>query len=326
MKRTRFLTAAITTAAAGAAGLAGAAAAWADDADPSMQQLGQQGQLVDGSTVQAWTVTGLQPSADAIPYRPGGALWEATATDQAIAGGAIPFIPGFSARAAGGDDYRALFQVPTALGVNPSGLAQGQSTTGKLYFDVTGDAPNSVVFGQGGADRLTWVTPPPGAGGGPASNPAGVPAWSGAGYGGASASAVPQTGLGTAVAAPATASPSIPGQGGAATTPAKPAAVAAADDVHGAATAAQPKSTAAPLDVHDTTAPATSSAQVPSAQATATATAPAAAPAPAPAASAPAPAPAASAPAPAASAPAPAAASAAPVPTVIPTKAPAPTS
>lgn len=330
MKKAGFVTAALAAAAAGAAGLAGAAMAWADDADtgaqPSgVQALGQLGRLVDGGNVQGWTVNGLQPSADAIPYQPGGALWEATATDQAIAGGALPFIPNFSARAANGDDYRVLFQVPTAQGVNPSMLAEGQSTTGKLYFDVTGQNPDSVVYETGGHDRLVWVQPPPsdGTGGGTASYyGTSSPATGSAYAGGQSVPTGPQSGVGAAAAA-------APG----ATTPAAPAtaakpATAAADDVHGAATAAQPKPAASPLDIHDTTAPATVPAQ-PATQGTATASA-APAPAAAPSAAAPAPAaPAPAAPAPAASAPAPAAAPAAPPAPVTPatvapaTKAPA---
>ncbi|MCB0933123.1 MAG: MPT63 family protein [Mycobacterium sp.] len=299
MKQARFLTAAITTAAAGAAGLAGAAAAWAEGVDPAVQPLGQQGEVVDGGSVQSWTVTGLQPSVDAIPYQPGGVLWEATATDQAVAGGAIPLIPAFSARAANGDDYRALWQVPTALGVNPSGLAQGQSTTGKLYFDVTAAVPDSVVYTDDGQDQLIWVQPPPSAETGP-SGYNGSAAWPATG--GQSVSGMPQSGSSTGSAGAASAE-ATPNQAAGQSVPG--ASAAAADDVHGAATAAQPKPATAPLDVHDTTAPATSPAQVPSAQGTATA------PAAAPTASAPA----------AAATPAPAAAPASPT-----TKAPAPAS
>lgn len=294
MNKARLLKAAITTAVAGAAGLAGAAAAWADDADapvqqPGVQQLGQQGQIVDGGSVQGWTITGLQPSADPIPYQPGGALWEATATDQAITGGAVPFIPAFSARAANGDDYRSLFQVPTAQGVNPSGLAQGQSTTGKLYFDVTGESPDSVVYTDDGQDRLTWVQPPPSAEGVPSTGYSPVPAGAGSSYGGQPVSVAPQSGAGIAAPAPlpAATAPVAAGQGTAQAVPAKPAPAAAADDVHGAATAAQPKPAATQLDVHDTTAPATAPAgSAPAATATpaASAPAPAAAATPTPAA------------------------------------------
>ena len=33
----------------------------------------------------------------------------------------------------------------------------GGSTTGKLYFDVVGDTPNSVVYNDGVQDLLVWV-------------------------------------------------------------------------------------------------------------------------------------------------------------------------
>ena len=39
-----------------------------------------------------------------------------------------------NARARNGDTYRVLFTVATPQGVNPSTLAQGEKTTGKIYF------------------------------------------------------------------------------------------------------------------------------------------------------------------------------------------------
>lgn len=96
--------------------------------------LGSQAQLVDGNVVQGWTVTGLKVSTDTIPYQPQGTLWEATATDQAIQGSAIPIVSNFNARARDGQTYRALFGVATAQGVNPATLAPGQQTSGKIYF------------------------------------------------------------------------------------------------------------------------------------------------------------------------------------------------
>jgi hypothetical protein len=90
-----------------------------------------------------------------------GTLWEATASDEAIQGNATPIVSNFNARARSGETYRALFQVATPQGVNPSTLAQGQKTTGKVYFDVTGDTPDSVVYNTGDQDVLIWVQPPP---------------------------------------------------------------------------------------------------------------------------------------------------------------------
>lgn len=167
--------AAMTAAAAAMLGAAGAPLAWADDVE--VQSLGQPGELVDGAVIQHWTVSDLRPSTDIIPFRPVGTLWEATATDQAIAGWATPIVSNLNARAANGETYRVLFGVATPQGVNPSTLPQGQMTTGKIYFDVTGASPDSVVYSNGGQDLLVWVEPPAAvagsAGGGPAS--AGTP-------------------------------------------------------------------------------------------------------------------------------------------------------
>ncbi len=147
--------AAMTAAAAAAIGVAAAPFASADDVE--VQSLGQPAALTDGNVVQHWTITGLKPSTDSIPYRPIGTLWEATATDEAIAGGATPIVSNLNARAKNGDTYRVLFGVATPQGVNPSTLAQGEKTTGKIYFDVTGATPDSVVYNAGGNDLLLWV-------------------------------------------------------------------------------------------------------------------------------------------------------------------------
>ena len=303
--KARLLAFAATSAAVSVAGIAGAALALADDG-PSVQQLGQQGQIADGGNVQGWTVGALQPSADSIPYTPAGALWEATATDEIIAGGAQPFIPDFTAQAANGDSYRVLWQASTAEGVNPSALSQGQSTTGKLYFDVTGAAPDSVAYGN----RLTWVQPPPDA--------ASAPAQSGGaaqyGYpapqtGSGSAASGTQSGTGSAAAgSPSTASQgATPQAAPAQTVPVKPAPAAAADDVQGSAIPAQTKPTTAPLDVHDAAVPSTTSQTPPASGSAATPTASA----PAPAAAG------------ASATPAPSAAQAAPTTTLVPKPAPA---
>src|SRR6185369_6090494 len=90
-----------------------------------------------------------------------GTLWEATATDEAIQGSVTPIVSNLNARAANGDNYRVLFQVATPQGVNPATLAQGQKTTGKVYFDVTGATPDSVVYNAGGRDLLLWLQPAP---------------------------------------------------------------------------------------------------------------------------------------------------------------------
>ena len=109
MKITKITTTAI--AAIGAFGVLGAPLAFGDatDADVTKTSIGQQAKLVDGATIQGWTVTGLKPSTDVIDYKPNGTLWEATATDEAIQGGATPIVSNFNARARNGETYRVLF-------------------------------------------------------------------------------------------------------------------------------------------------------------------------------------------------------------------------
>ncbi|MFL6086082.1 MAG: DUF1942 domain-containing protein [Mycobacterium sp.] len=43
----------------------------------------------------------------------------------------------------------------------PGHSRQCEKTTGKVYFDVTGDNPDSVVYNAAGQDLLTWVQPAP---------------------------------------------------------------------------------------------------------------------------------------------------------------------
>lgn len=155
----KFITTAVAVVAAG--GVFGTAIAAADDLAPAIQQLGTQGTVADGPGLQGWTVSDLRPSSDAISYQPHGALWEATATDEALQGSVIPIVANFSARSAGGQAYPALFSIATSQGVSPGLLGQGQKTTGKVYFDVTGDAPNAVVYQTGGTERIKWETPAP---------------------------------------------------------------------------------------------------------------------------------------------------------------------
>ncbi|PEG56638.1 MPT63 family protein [Mycolicibacterium boenickei] len=153
---TNISTAFAGAAIAAAAIVAGApmALADADDSAVTTAALGGQGKL-DGGT-QVWTVTDLKPSTDTINYAPRGTLWEVTATNEALQGSVTPIVSNFNIRAADGQNYRALFQVPSTQGVNPATLAQGQKTSGKIYFDVTGEQPTSVVYNAGGNDVLVW--------------------------------------------------------------------------------------------------------------------------------------------------------------------------
>ena len=149
----------ILLAAVGAATIFGAPVAAAEDAGIIVSPIGGQAELVNGAVVQSWTVLELQPSPDFIPYQVQGTLWEAIVTDEAVQGSATPIVSDFNARAADGVNYRALFEVPTALGVNPATLAQGQEVGGKIYFDVTGADPSSVVYNSLGQDRIMWQQP-----------------------------------------------------------------------------------------------------------------------------------------------------------------------
>lgn len=153
-----FASAAI--AAAGAFAAFSAPIATADN-ETTTSQLGSQAKLTNGDIVQGWTVTGLKVSTDTIPYQPHGTLWEATATDEALQGNVTPIVSNFNARAHNGDTYRALFGVATPQGVNPSTLPQGEKTTGKIYFDVTGEAPDSVVYANADQDLIVWLKPAP---------------------------------------------------------------------------------------------------------------------------------------------------------------------
>ena len=158
MKITTITALAATVATSGAVGIISTPIALAET---STQTIGSQGKLVDGNVIQAWTISNLKPSTDVIPHQVSGTLWEATATDQAMQGAATPIVSNLNARAQSGQTYRALFGVATPQGVNPATLGPGEETKGKVYFDVTGDKPDSVVYNAGGQDLLVWVQPPP---------------------------------------------------------------------------------------------------------------------------------------------------------------------
>ena len=125
---------------------------------PTTDHFGARESLSDagGTIVTGWTVSNLRPSSDAIPYPVTGQLWEATATAQADQGAVAPIVSDFNARAANGQTYRVLANVATPQGVNPAPIGQGATTSGKLYFDVNGPAPNSVVYNNGVQDILIW--------------------------------------------------------------------------------------------------------------------------------------------------------------------------
>lgn len=260
---------------------AGAAAAcvWAPTAlaDDRTVQV-EMGSPADAGVGQSWTVTDLRPSADAIAFAPAGTLWEASVT-AAPAGGGVPVVPGFSARS-DQDNYPVLWTVPSQLGVSPAPVAAGQTATGKLYFDVTGSAPTSVVYSSSGQDTAVWVPPAPAPSSAPSyESPA--PAWGGGG----SAGVTPQVPA-AAPSAPAPAvSPAAP--------PATPISGSAGTPVpatpRSAGTPVAPQTGGTPAANTPAVNPATRPAATAAAPAPAAGPATAAAPAPAaPAASAPA--------------------------------------
>jgi hypothetical protein len=120
----------------------------------NIKPFGQQETLNDnvtGAPMIGYTVTGLHPSSDAVFHN--GQLYEATVTVDGLGGWATPLVPLFNARAEGGDNYRVIANAPGG----PAAAPPGGSTTGKLYFDVVGPVPNSVVYNDGTQDLLAWV-------------------------------------------------------------------------------------------------------------------------------------------------------------------------
>src|SRR5258705_9869908 len=135
----------------------------------NIKPFGQPESLNDatGAPMITYTVHGLNPSSDAVPHN--GQLYEANVTVE----GGIPIAPMFNARAESGANYRVI----------------GGGLPGKLYFDVVGDIPNSVVYNDGSQDLLGWVSTGPMGSGAPevagesTGNIVGAPA-EGAGTGG----------------------------------------------------------------------------------------------------------------------------------------------
>ncbi len=103
----------------------------------NIKPFGQPESLNDstGAPMITYTVHGLNPSSDAVFHS--GQLYEANVTFE----GGIPIAPMFNARAESGANYGVI----------------GGGLPGKLYFDVVGDIPNSVVYNDGGQDLLGWV-------------------------------------------------------------------------------------------------------------------------------------------------------------------------
>jgi hypothetical protein len=133
-------------------GAATAAPAWATD---NIKPYGQQERLIDGAGAPmiGYTVAGLSPSSDPVAHN--GQLYEAEVTVEAFGAWATPLIPLFNARAESGAGYPAITNAPG--GLSGAAVAPGDTSTGKVYFDVVGDVPNSVVYNDGTRDILAWV-------------------------------------------------------------------------------------------------------------------------------------------------------------------------
>jgi len=108
---------------------------------------------IPGVPVIGYTVTNFGPSSAPVPHN--GRLYEATLNVVAFGDWVNPKIEGFIARAESGDGDPVLRNAPG--GINPGQIPPGGSTTGKLFFDVIGDTPNSVVWNDGTRDILGWV-------------------------------------------------------------------------------------------------------------------------------------------------------------------------
>ncbi|ETZ99168.1 immunogenic protein MPT63 [Mycobacterium kansasii 732] len=157
----KFTTTAMKTgigaAAIAAAGVFGAATATA--APPTIEGFGTAEQLVDGPMVTSYTVANLQPSNVTIPgYTPHGKLYQAEVTAKSISGVVTPVVSDFNARSASGQTYRVIDTVPVPNGLNPAPINQGDQRSGLIYFDVTGQPPNGVVYNDGVQDVLIWTS------------------------------------------------------------------------------------------------------------------------------------------------------------------------
>ena len=156
MKIGTGIMAAAASAVIAAAGIIGAPTA---SAAPQVAKLGAWQKLQDdnGMVITAWGVADLRPSSDTIPnYELAGKLYEANAGFKALQGSGTPIIPNLNARADNGENYQVLWQAFTPNGISAATVQQGESSRGKLYFDVTGAPPTKVVYNNGVDDLLIW--------------------------------------------------------------------------------------------------------------------------------------------------------------------------
>jgi len=156
MKVTRLVTTAVAAVVMATIGITSAPIA---SAYPNVGKLGSEIRMVDtvGGVDLSWKVSNLKPSSDTIPgYPVAGKVWEATATVNAIGGSVTPQIPNFNAVAPNEAAYRVLWQADTPQGISGATIPQGQQSTGKIYFDVTGPPPTTVTLNNGMEDLMNW--------------------------------------------------------------------------------------------------------------------------------------------------------------------------
>ena len=156
MKVTRLVTTAVAAVVMATIGLTSAPIA---SAYPNVGKLGSEITMDDtvGQVMLSWKISNLRPSSDTIPgYPVAGRVWEATATVKAIRGSVTPQIPNFNAVAPNEAAYRVLWQADTPQGISGATIPQGQQSTGKIYFDVTGPSPTIVAMNNGMEDLLIW--------------------------------------------------------------------------------------------------------------------------------------------------------------------------
>jgi hypothetical protein len=156
MKVTRLVTTAVAAVVMATIGITSAPIA---SAYPNVGKLGSEIRMVDtvGGVDLSWKVSNLKPSTDTIPgYPVAGKVWEATATVNAIGGSVTPQIPNFNAVAPNEAAYRVLWQADTPQGISGATIPQGQQSTGKIYFDVTGPPPTTVTLNNGMEDLMIW--------------------------------------------------------------------------------------------------------------------------------------------------------------------------
>jgi hypothetical protein len=120
----------------------GAMGAPAANAADNIKTFGEQERLNGPNSVPyiGYTVYPLGPSSDPVPHN--GTLYAAKVLIDGFGGNTNPMIDRFGARAESGDYYPSI---------------RGFSNGSKLYFDIVGPVPNSVVWNDGTRDILAWI-------------------------------------------------------------------------------------------------------------------------------------------------------------------------